>query len=177
MAAPVIVSSQVPAGDTVKRFYDLLGQKPLRVPKLVNLGDARVLVTTDAITTGVVANLTTLFATQVAAGFVLFPNSTISIVRCRAYGRGADATVCQYIEVCASVLKPDASATAPVVTTQTAPIATTGQVLNTGGGTQATAVFSASTNDVVLTFGGSATAMNWVIDIHVDDPVGIAKGS
>jgi hypothetical protein len=177
MAAPVIVNSQCPPGDAVSRFFDLQARKTLRVPKLVNLGDARIFVTTDAVTTGVVANLTTLFATLVAAGFVLFPNSSLSVVRCRAYGRGADTTVCQYIEVCASVLKPDAPATAPVVTTQTAPIGTTGQVLNTGGGTQATAVFSASSNDVVLTFGGSATAMQWVIDIHIDDPVGIPKGS
>jgi hypothetical protein len=169
MAVPLVVSSQVPAGDTRKRFNDFFAAVPLRQPKLFNLGDARILFSTDAVTSGSVGNLTTLFATQVAAGLALFPAGTISIVRIRAFGRGAAATVFQSCELVAAVMMNVAT---PVVTNAT-PV----NVINQGGGTAATILLGLSGNDVIVNFTGSATAMNWVMDINIEDPIGVVAGS
>lgn len=169
MAVPLVVSSQVPAGETAKRFYDLQAQRPLRIPKLVNLGDARILFSTDAVTSGSVGNLTTLFATQIAAGLVLFPAGTITMVRIRAFGRGAAATIFQSCELVAAVMMNVAT---PVVTNAT-PV----NVINQGGGTAATILLGLSSNDVIINFTGSATVMNWVMDVNIEDPVGIVAGS
>lgn len=161
MAAPVVVNSQVPAGETVKRYYDLLAQRPLRVPRLVGLGDARILFSTDAITSGSVANLTTL-------GFV-FPAGSVSILRIRAHGRGAAATIFQSIELVAAVMMNVAT---PVIG-NASPI----NSINIGGGTLATILLALSSNDVLVNFTGSATVMNWVMDINIEDPIGIVAGS
>jgi hypothetical protein len=169
MAVPLVVSSQVPSGETTKRYYDLLAQRPLRIPRIVGAGDARILFSTDAITSGSVGNLTTLFATQIAAGLALFPAGTMTMVRIRAYGRGAAATIFQSCELVACVMM---NTTTPVVTNAT-PV----NVINQGGGTAATILLGLSGNDVIINFTGSATVMNWVMDVNIEDPVGVVAGS
>ena len=161
MAVPAVVSSQTPPGETLKRFYELNSSLPrLRVPRLVGIGDSRIVVTTDAVTSGSIANLTTL-------GFV-FPASSISVVRMRAYGRGAAATIYQYVEAIGTVMMNVAT---PLIGNGT-PNAT-----NVGGGTLATFLLAVSGNDVIVNFTGAATAYNWIMDINVEDPVGVVAGS
>lgn len=170
MAAPVIVSSQVPAGDLVSKEFERLANKPLRRARAFGEGDARVLVSTDAVTSGTVANLTTLFAAAVAAGFALFPPGSVSMVKVRAIGRGAGATVFQWIEMQVPVMM---NAATPLLGTAAAV-----HTSNIGGGTLATVIVSLSGNDVTVQLTGSATVMNWVIDINVDDgPGGVTAGS
>jgi hypothetical protein len=170
MAVPAVVSSQVPAGDTTKRYFDLLAQRPLRIPRLVGLGDARILATTDAVTSGSVGNLTTLFATQVAAGLVLFPAQSLTVVRLRAYGRGTAASLMQFIET-AGVVMMNTGPTPVVATPAAAPL------IASAGGTTATLLLAVSGNDVIVNFTGAATAYNWVIDINLEDPVGLVAGA
>jgi hypothetical protein len=164
MAAPVVLSSQVPPGDLISKDFERQANKPLRRARLHGEGDARVLVSTDAITSGTVANLTTLFATQVAAGLALFPPSSVSMVKVRAIGRGTAATIFQWIEM-----------QVPVMMNTTTPLLGTAAALhssNIGGGTLATVIVSLSSNDVTVQLTGSATAMQWVIDISIDDGPG-----
>lgn len=170
MAAPVIVSSQVPSGDLITKEFERLANKPLRRARAFGEGDARVLVSTNAVTTGVVANLTTLFAAQVAAGFALFPPGSVSMVKVRAIGRGAGATAFQWIEM-----------QIPVMMNVATPLLGTAAALHTsniGGDTLATVIVTLSGNDVLVNLTGGALVQNWTIDINIEDgPGGITAGS
>lgn len=164
MAAPLVASSQVPPGDTQSKFYDILARKPLRIPRLAGEGDARVLFSTDAITSGLIANCTTLFAAQVALGFALFPASSVTMLKVRCVGRGTAATLFQWIEVQCPVMMNTAT---PLLGTQATLHST-----NIGGGTLAAITIALSTNDVIVNFTGAATPYQWVADLSIEDGVG-----
>lgn len=164
MAVPLVISSQVPPGDLVSKIFEQGANKPLRRARQFGEGDARVLFSTDAITSGSIGNLTTLFAAQVALGFALFPTSSVSMVKVRCVGRGTAATIFQWIEVQVPVMM---NAATPLLGTQAAL-----HTSNIGGGTLATITVALSGNDVIVNFTGSATAMQWVADISIEDGVG-----
>lgn len=164
MAVPLVISSQVPAGDLISKEFERLANKPLRRARAFGEGDARVLFSTDAVTSGTIANLTTLFATQVAAGFALFPPSSVSMVKVRCVGRGAAATLFQWVEMVIPVMM---NTTTPLLGTAASIHST-----NIGGGTLATITVSLSGNDVTVQFTGAATAYLWVCDISIEDGVG-----
>lgn len=158
--ATVIVSTQNPTGGTKSKYYELLAQVPHRLGVAVGDGDIRVIATTTDNAAGTVADLT-------ALGFT-FPNQQLRVVRMRGWGRGADATEAQYIERVGLVI---GQPTTPVIGNATAISADIGTV----AGVLAVAL---STNNVIVTLlGQTAQAMNWIVEISVDDPVGMAAGS
>lgn len=160
MAAPVVVSTTVNPGEATSKFFDLLARDSAKVNRLTGVGDARVVATTDSATSGTVLNLND-------QGFE-FPDQTLTVLRMRAWGRGADATEAQYIERIALVL---GQPTTPVVANATAVSADAGTV----AGTLTCAVVS---DEVTVALVGQASqAMNWIVEVNLDEPVYIAKGS
>jgi len=160
MAVPVVVATQNPAGGLPTRFYEFLAQNTQRVAHALGGAQVRVIATTDATTSGPVANLNDL-------GFT-FPDDTLTVLRMRAYGRGADATEAQYIETLALVL---GQPTTPVVDNATSVTCDIGTV----AGTLLAAV---SSDEVVINLVGQASqVMNWIVEFTVDPPVGVLAGS
>lgn len=160
MAAPVVVSTQNPAGGLPTKFYEFLAQNTHRVADALRGAEVRVIATTDSATAGEVVNLND-------QGFT-FPDQTLTIVRARAWGRGADATEAQYIETVFLVI---GQATTPVIANATSLSADAGTVAGTLLGV-------VTSNEVTIQLKGQASqAMNWVVEFTVDEPVGIVKGS
>lgn len=160
MAVPVVVATQNPAGGLPTRFYEFLAQDTHRVADALNGAEVRVIATTDTNTSGPVANLNDL-------GFT-FPDQTLTVIRMRAYGRGANATEAQYYERTALIL---GQPTTPVAANATAVSADAGTV----AGTLTAAI---SSDEVVINLVGQVSqVMNWIVEFTVDPPVGILAGS
>lgn len=158
--ATVPVSVALNPGEATSKFFDLLARQPRKLNKVTGVGDVRVVATTTDANAGAAVDLT-------AQGFT-FPDQSITVVRMRAWGRGANATEAQYVERVGIVLGQPAT---PVVANATAVSADAGTVAG------AIALAMATNNVTVTLLGQASQAMNWIVEVNVEDPVYITAGS
>lgn len=167
--ATVSVSNTVGAdvGANTVEFFRLLTRDPARVSQLFGRGHIRCLATTTDASVGTFVTLTSI-TLNAADGPLTFDAGTARVIKFKAIGKPTGATTTtEYFEGAILVI---GGATPTVIVP-----GGTGKAFDVDNGTVGGLITGlAGVGTLALQLAGkAATALNWVIDVQVDDPIAV----
>lgn len=166
-----VVQSTVIGGnpsDVNLQWYQFMSRDPVQDARAFGKGMVRVFATTTDNAAGVFLNLATVVVSPTQTGFDFTSAGTVRSIKVKAYGKSTTGNTnlvyneSTFLVVCAAT---------PVAAQGTAAEAS---VIDIGTTAEAIGCVVTSQQVTLTLLGKSATTMNWVIDVTVDDPIPLA---